>query len=89
MNLSLLFLTRIHIWYHNPVVIGECNAKSYNWYKDDKTTANGPKREIMISHNGLTQIINEPPHTLEDSLSCIDLAFTSQPKIVIDREVHS
>ena len=42
----------------------------------------------MTSHYGLTQIINEPTHILEDSSSCIDLVFTSQPSMVLDSGVH-
>ena len=43
----------------------------------------------MTSHYGLTQIINEPTHIVEDASSCIDLIFTSQPNIVLDSRVHS
>ena len=64
------------------IVTGDSNAKSHNWYKGNKTTASRSKLEIMISHYGPTEIINEPPHILEDSSSCIDLVFTSQPNIM-------
>ena len=70
------------IFNKNPyltIFIGDFNAKSLNWYKDDKTTASGFKLEIMTSHYELSQIINEPTHILEDSSYCIDLVFTSQP----------
>ena len=66
------------------VVIRDFNAKSHNWYKDDKTTASGSELEIMISYYELTPIINEPTHMLEDSSSCIDLVFMSQPNMVLD-----
>ena len=52
------------------VVIGDFNVKSHNWYKGDKTTASETKLEIMTSHYGLTQIVNEPIHLLEDASSC-------------------
>ena len=71
------------------VVIGDFNFKSYNWYKGDKTTANGTKLEIITSHYGLTQIINKPTHILEDASTCIDLIFTSQPNMVMDSGVQS
>ena len=58
------------------VIIGDFNAKSHNWYKGDKTTTSGSALKTS-SHYGLTQI-NEPTH-IEDSSSCIDLVFTSQP----------
>ena len=66
------------------IVIGDFNVKSHNWYKGNKTTASGTKLEIMTSHYGLTQIINEPTHILEDASSCIDLIFTSQSNMVLD-----
>ena len=48
------------------VAIDGFNVKSQNWYKDNKTTASGTKLDIVTSHYRLTQIINEPTHTLED-----------------------
>ena len=43
----------------------------------------------MTSQYGLTQIINEPTHILEDESSCINLIFTSQPNMVLDSRVNS
>ena len=43
----------------------------------------------MTSHYGLTQIINEPAHILEDASFCIYLIFTSQPNMVLDSGVYS
>ena len=60
------------------VVIGDFNAKSHNCYKGDKTTTSGSALKTMTSHYELTQI-NEPTTHIEDSSSCIDLVFTSQP----------
>ena len=57
-----------------------------NWYK---TTASGTIFEIITSHYGITQIINEPTHKLEDASSCVDLIFTSQPNMILDSGVHS
>ena len=80
------------IFIKNPylaVVIDDFNAKSHNWYKGDKTTASLSKFEIMTCHYGLTQIINEPTHVFEDSSSCINLASTSHPNMVLDNGIHS
>ena len=85
MNLEFIFNKNPYL----TVVIGDFNAKSHNWYKDDKNTASGSKLEVMTSHYGLTQIINEPTHILEDSSFCIDLVFTSQPNMVLGSGVHS
>ena len=44
--------------------------------------------EFVTSQYGLHQIINEPPHVLENSSSCIDLIFTSQSNLVVDSGLH-
>ena len=60
------------------------NIKSKNWYINSKTTTEGAKIEFATSQYELHQIINEPTHVLENSLSCIDLIFTTQPNLVVD-----
>ena len=40
--------------------------------------------ESITSQIGLHQIINEPTHILENSSSCIDLIFTSQPNLSLE-----
>ena len=60
------------------VAIGDFKAKSSNWYTGDTTTFEGSKIEAMTSQFGLQQIINEPTHIQEKSVSCIDLIFSSQ-----------
>ena len=37
----------------------------------------------------MTQVMKEPTHFLENSKSCIDLIFISQPNMVMDSSVHS
>ena len=62
MNFTNLKLNLEFIFNKNPyhtVVIGVFNAKSHNWYKGNKTIVSGSKLEIMTSHYGLNQIINE------------------------------
>ena len=56
LNLELTFIKNLYL----TVAIVDFNAKSRNWYKDDKTTASETKHEIITSHYGLTQ--NEPTH---------------------------
>ena len=36
----------------------------------------------------MSQVIKEPTHILNNSKSCIDLTFTSQPNMIIDSGVH-
>ena len=59
------------------------------WFKGDKTTYEGSKVDGITSTFGLQQIINEPTLIIGDSSSCVDLIFTSQPKLVMESEVHS
>ena len=68
--------------------IGDFNAKSKNWYSQDKTSFEGKTIESITSQFGLYQLINEPTHLLENSSSCIDLIFTSQPNLVVVSGVH-
>ena len=69
-------------------VIGDFNAKSKNWSEGDRSTIEGSKIEFLTSQFGLSQIIKEPTHILENSSSCIDLIFTTQPNMVLESGVH-
>ena len=69
-------------------IIGDFNAKSCIWYSHDKTNFEGRTIESITSQFELHQLINEPTHLLQNSSSCIDLIFTSQPNIVVESGVH-
>ena len=68
------------------VILGDYNG---NWYKQDTTTCEGSKIDAITSHFGLKQLIQKPIHILNDSSSCIDLLFTSQPNVAMESGVHS
>ena len=68
--------------------IGDFNAKSKNWYSQDKTSFEGKTIESINSQFGLYQLVNEPIHLLENSSSCINLIFRSQPNFVVESGVH-
>ena len=70
------------------VAIGDFNAKSKSWYINDSTTSQGNVLENITSQFGLQQIIKEPTHILDNSSSCIDLIFTSQPNLTIESGVY-
>ena len=57
------------------VVIGDFNAKLRHWHSQDTNAFDGISDEYVASQFGLHQIITEPTHILENSSSCIDLAF--------------
>ena len=70
-------------------VLGDFNAKSDNWCKNDITSHEGSMIDAVTSNYGLHQLIQEPTHILNSSSSCIDLTFTSQPNLVVESGVHS
>ena len=70
------------------VMIGNFNAKSSNWYLNDETSFEGSQIEFLASQFAKSQVINEPTHILDNSKSCIDLTFTSQPNMIMDSRVH-
>ena len=76
---------------NNPflvVLTDDCNAKSKNWYKNDKCSFEGNITENVTWQLGLQQVIKEPMHILDNSSSCIDLIFTSQANSLIESGVH-
>ena len=68
------------------VLLGDFNAKCTNWYKHDHT--NFANFIQTSSQCRLYEVINEPTHILENSSSCIDLIFTSQPNLITESGVH-
>ena len=70
---SNLFLT---------TAVNDFNAKSNKWSENDRSTIEGSKIDFLTSQFGLSQIIKEPRHILENSSPCIDLIFTTQPNMV-------
>ena len=86
------------------VMIGNFNAKSSNWYLNDITTFERSQIEFLASQFAMSQVINEPtnlksyyhiiinPVVLslinDNSKSCIDLIFKSQPCMIVNPGVH-
>ena len=70
------------------VMIGDFNAKSSSWYLNDVTSFEVSQIEFLASQFAMSQVINEPTHILDNSKSCIDLIFTSQPNMIMDSGVH-
>ena len=91
-----VFLTKVemnldHSFNSNPfvtTVIGDSNAKSNKWSEDDRSTNEGSKTNFLTSKFGLSQIIKEPTHILENPSSGIDLIFSTQTILVLDSGVH-
>ena len=64
-------------------VIGNFNAISNKWSAGHRSTIKGSKNDFLTSQFGLSQIIKEPTHILENSSSCIGLICTTQPNMVL------
>ena len=62
--------------------IGDFNAKSRNWYSQDKTSFESKTIESITPQFGLYLLIKDPTH-----LS--DLIFTSQPNLIVESGVHT
>ena len=70
------------------ITIGNFNARSKNWYRQNKTSFEDNSTESITSQFGLYQLINEPTHLLGNSSLCTDLIFTSQPNFAVELGVH-
>ena len=66
------------------IVLGDFNAKLKQWHNKESSTSIQISVESIPSQFGLHQIINEPTQILENSSSCIDLIFTSQPILSVE-----
>ena len=90
--LEIFKLTLDKIHDDNPFmisVLGDFNAKSSKWCKNDITFHEGSMIDAITSNYGLHQLIQEPTHILNFSSSCIDLIFTSQSNFVMESGAYS
>ena len=71
------------------IILGDFNARSSFWWKNDKITVEGAHLEALLSLHGFHQLISEPTHLLPTSTSCIDLIFIDQSNLVLDSGIHS
>ena len=71
------------------VAVGDFNAKSQTWFKNDKTSYKGSKLDVLTCSHGLHQLINEPTHLLHSSSLCIYLIFTSQANFAMESGVQA
>ena len=69
-------------------VLGDFNAKSNNWCKNDITPHEGSMIDAVTSNYRLHQLIQEPTHMLYLSSSCINITLTSQPNLVMESGFH-
>ena len=73
-----LTLDKIHE--ENPFMIsalGDFNAKSNNWCKNNTTSHEGSMTDAVTSNYRLHKLIQEPTRILNSSFSCVDLVHLS------------
>ena len=61
------------------IILGDFNATSSTWWKEDKTTTEGTHLEALTSLHNFDQLISKPTHILSNSSWCNDLIFANQP----------
>ena len=64
------------------------NARNTNWWHHDITTE-GIQVETTTTIYGFQQSVDEPTHIRKNSSSCIDLIFTNQPNLIVNRGTHT
>ena len=70
-------------------MIDSFNEKSKQWCEIDKSSFEDSQLQLLTLKFSLSQIITEATHILEDSRSCMNLLFTSQPNIAMDSGVQT
>ena len=66
------------------IILGEFNARTLFWWKEDKTTTEGTHLEALTSFHNFHQLVSDPIHLLPHSNACIDLIFTDRPILVVN-----
>ena len=66
------------------IILGDFNARSSSWWKEDKTIMEGTHLEVLTTLHNFHQLTSEPTHLLPHSNSFIDLIFTNQPNLVVN-----
>ena len=64
----------------------EINGKEKSAKLNIMNLLEGSQIEFLASQFAMPQVINEPIHILDNSRSCIDLIFTSQPNMIMDSD---
>ena len=60
------------------IAIAHLNAKSSNWFSQNKASSEGNKIENLTFQFGLLQVTKETTHTLDISFLCTGLIFKSE-----------
>ena len=70
------------------ILTGDFNSRCSSWWTEDIDNQCGIEIESLTSFFGMHQLIDSPTHILQNSSSCIDLIFCSQPNLVMSSGTH-
>ena len=70
------------------IITGDFNGKCWKWYSFDTSDSIGKELDTITSTAGYSQIIDKPTHLTNNSSTCIDLIFTSNPSIIVDSGIE-
>ena len=70
------------------LLLGDYNARNTNWWHHDITATEGIQLETTTTIYGILQLMDEPTHIRKNSSSCIDLIFTNQPNLIVNKGTH-
>ena len=88
LNQLILSVIEKHAPFVKTKSLVKTKSKSKTWFINDQSSKEGTQLESLTSLYGMTQLIAEPTHVLENSSSCIDLIFTNQPNLIMDSGVY-
>ena len=71
------------------ILLGDFKGSSNSWWVDDITNNKGTQTESISSLYGISQLISELTHILQNSSSWVDLSFTDQLNLVINSGIKS
>ena len=71
----------------SSIVTGDFNARCSSWWKNDITNTPGQETDSLTSSGGYSQIIDKPTYVGNNSMSCINLIFCTNKKIISNHGV--
>ena len=78
-----------YLWVSWTKLAIKLGVTSKSWWSDDIIPPEDTDIDSVTIMYGLQQLISEPTHQWQSSLSCIDLMFTDLPNLAVDVAVHS
>ena len=71
------------------IITGDFYRKCSKWYSFDTSDNVGKELDTITSTVGYSKIIDKPTLFPNNSSSCIDLTFTSNPSILVDSGIET